>query len=238
MINIKGKNALITGSSRGVGQQIALGLAALGCNIIVHGRTLCNCKETLDLLKKYPVKVHAVYGELSEKSEIDNIIHQIRNLNIPVDILYNNAAIMRPYKEDIFTHTWDDWQETFKVNVTAMYVLCAAFIPDMEENGFGRVINTTSDIDAVPELAPYGASKWAVDKLTYDLASKYHNTPVRINTFNPSWLQTDMGGADANNPVEAVLPGALGPVLIDDNGPNGRRFEALKPNKDFPLDSR
>ena len=62
MIKINGKNALITGSSRGVGQQIALGLARLGCNVIVHGRTKESCSKTRSLLKKYKVNVYCVYG--------------------------------------------------------------------------------------------------------------------------------------------------------------------------------
>ena len=79
-----------------------------------------------------------------------------------------------------------------------------------------------------PELAPYGASKWAVNKLTDDLAVKVKNTPVRINTLDPSWLQTDLGGPNAYKPVEAVLPGALAPALIENNGPNGIEFSALQ----------
>ena len=70
MIDLKGKNALITGSSRGVGQQVALGLADLGCNIILHGRTSESCAKTLTLLEKYPVNTFCVYGELSEEVQV------------------------------------------------------------------------------------------------------------------------------------------------------------------------
>ena len=120
--------------------------------------------------------------------------------------------------------------ESFKVNVFAMYSLCSAFIPQMMENGFGRVINLTSGIKDEPELAPYGASKWAVNKLTDDLSVKVKNTPVRINTLDPGWLRTDLGGENADNPVEAVIPGALAPALIADDGPNGQEFSALEHN--------
>ena len=96
MIVLKGKNAFITGSSRGIGQQIALGLAKLGCNIIVHGRTKEACAETLELLKKHQVNTYLVSGELSDEIQVNNLIAQIQNLNIQVDILYNNAAIMTP----------------------------------------------------------------------------------------------------------------------------------------------
>ena len=227
MIQIKGRNALITGSSRGVGQQIAQGLAKLGCNIIVHGRTQESCAKTVELLKKYNVKVYCVYGEISEESLVDQVIAQVRNLKINIDILYNNAAIMTPRHEDYWNHSWEEWIDTFKVNVFAMYTLCGAFIPAMIENGFGRVVNLTSGIKDQPELAPYGASKWAVNKLTDDIAAKLKNTGVRINALDPGWLRTDLGGPNAENPVEATLPGALAPALVDDNGPNGQFFSAI-----------
>lgn len=227
MINFKGKNAFITGSSRGVGQQIAMGLAKLGCNIIVHGRTKESCTKTLGLLENYKVNTYCVYGELSEEEKVRDLIKQVQDLNIKVDILYNNAAIMGSFNEDIWAHSWTDWTETFKVNVMAMYSLCGAFIPAMIDNGFGRVINLTSRIMYKPEHAPYGASKWAVDKLTDDIASTLNETGVRINTLDPGWLRTDMGGENAEHPVEAVLPGALAPALVTDDGPNGVFFSAI-----------
>jgi len=227
MIDIKGKNALITGSSRGVGQRIALGLVQKGCNIIVHGRHEKSTKETKELLKSFPVKTYCVFGELSDENQVDGLINQVKALNISVDILYNNAAIMREAHQNIWSHTSDDWLETYKVNVVAMYKLCSAFIPAMIKNNFGRVVNLTSRIMNQPQLAPYGASKWAVDKLSHDLAFALKDTPVRINYLDPGWLRTDMGGKNAENPVEAVIPGALVPVLIDDDGPNGQFFSAM-----------
>lgn len=227
MINIEGKTALITGSSRGIGQQIAQGLAARGCHIILHGRTIESCSASLELLENYPVKVNVVYGELAEESQVKEVINQVKTLKTKIDILYNNAAIMSPYHIDFWNHSWEEWTESFKVNVMAMYSLCAAFIPDMLDQDFGRVINLTSGIKDQPELAPYGASKWAVNKLTDDIAAKLKDTGVRINTLDPGWLQTDLGGENAEHPVEAVLPGALAPALIGDDGPNGHFFSAI-----------
>lgn len=227
MINLTGKNALITGASRGIGQQIAQGLAKLGCNIIVHGRTKESCLKTMELLKKYNVAVYCVYGELSEEEKVNQLIKQVRDLQITIDILYNNAAIMTAFHDEIWNHTWEEWTDTFKVNVFAMYSLCGAFIPVMIKNGFGRVVNLTSGIKDTPQLAPYGASKWAVDKLTDDIASRLENTGVRINTLDPGWLRTDLGGDKADHPVEAVLPGALAPALVEDNGDNGKFFSAI-----------
>jgi 3-oxoacyl-[acyl-carrier protein] reductase len=230
MIDLKGKNALVTGSSRGVGQQTAIGLAKLGCNVIVHGRKKENCNETLKHLKSFPVKTWAVYGELSEENQVNELIKQVKAINISIDILYNNAAWMVNFHEDIWTHSWEEWMQTMKINVFAMYSLCAAFMPAMIDRGFGRVVNLSSGIMDKPGLAPYGASKWAVNKLTDDIASTLENTGVRINYIDPGWIQTDMGGKNAEHPVEDVLPGILAPALVDDNGPNGEFFSAVNHN--------
>jgi 3-oxoacyl-[acyl-carrier protein] reductase len=227
MIKLENKNALITGSSRGVGQQVALGLADLGCNVIVHGRTKESCTKTIELLEKFAINTYCVFGELSDEIQVNSLIAQVKDLNINIDILYNNAAIMTSFHDDFWNHSWEEWMESFKVNVYALYKLCGAFIPDMVENGFGRVINLTSGIKDMPELAPYGASKWAVNKLTDDLAIKVIDTGVRINTLDPGWLRTDLGGENAEHPVEAVLPGALAPALIENDGPNGQFFSAI-----------
>ena len=235
MIDLKGKNALITGSSRGVGQQIAKALTKLGSNVIVHGRTLESCSKTLKVLKDADVKVYCVYGELSDKKQVNELISQVRSLEIPIDILYNNAAIMTTFHNDYWNHSWDEWTDTFKVNVVALYDLYGAFIPAMIKNGFGRVVNLTSGIKDLPELAPYSASKWAVDKITYDLAIKLKDTGVRINTLDPGWLRTDLGGENADHPVEAVLPGALAPALIENDGPNGEFFSAIDHNLELNI---
>lgn len=232
MIDLKGKTAFVTGSSRGIGQQIVQGLAKLGCNIIVHGRSQESCATTLELLKEYPVSTYCVYGEFLDEKLVNEVIRQVRDLDVRIDVLYNNAAGMTPYQANIWEHEWKDWIETFKINVFAMYSLCAAFIPDMIEQGFGRVINLTSRIMHEPELAPYGASKWAVDKMTDDISARLEGTGVRINVLDPGWLRTDMGGENAEHPVEAVLPGALAPALIENDGPNGFFFSAIDHDRD------
>mgnify|MGYP001048890365 CR=1 FL=1 len=94
MIELTGKNALVTGSSRGVGQQIVQGLANLGCNVIVHGRTKESCGKTLEILKDYKVNTYCVFGELSDEKQVNQLIKQVKDLNISIDVLYNNAAIM------------------------------------------------------------------------------------------------------------------------------------------------
>jgi 3-oxoacyl-[acyl-carrier protein] reductase len=222
---LENKWALVTGSSRGVGQQIALGLARRKCNVIVHGRTESNTAKTLQQLKAYGIQTHAVSGDLESAEAVDAVIRQVKAGPGPVDILYNNAAIQNQWKP-IWEINLDEWLRTFQVNLFAMIALCNAFAPQMKERGFGRIINLTSGIRDTPHLAPYSVSKAAVDKYSRDLAAELKGTNVLVNYLDPGWLKTDMGGPDAEQAVETVLPGALVPALLEDHGPSGRFYAA------------
>jgi len=225
MKTLQGKWALVTGSSRGIGQQIATGLAGRNCNLVVHGRRPENTASTVELLKPYDIEVQVVSGELSCREGIQSVIDGVRSGPGHVDILYNNAAVMSAWKP-IWEVSSEEWLEIFQINLLAMIALCNAFGPEMKRRGYGRIINLTSGIKDTPHLAPYGVSKAAVDKYSQDLATELKDSNVLVNYLDPGWLQTDLGGKDAMYPVEDVLPGALVPALLDDNGPSGQFFAA------------
>ncbi len=222
---LENKWALITGSSRGIGQQIALGLARRKCNLILHGRTIESTSTTAELLKPLGVETRAISGDLQSQTGVEQLIRSAQELSIPVDILYNNAAIQNSWKP-VWEISPDEWTQVFQVNLFSLIALCTAFAPGMKQRGFGRIINLTSGIKDIPQLAPYSVSKAAVDKYTSDLAAELRESNVLVNTLDPGWLQTDMGGPNADHPVESVLPGALVPALLDDHGPSGRFYAA------------
>jgi NAD(P)-dependent dehydrogenase (short-subunit alcohol dehydrogenase family) len=225
MIHLNRRTALITGSSRGIGQQIAIGLARHDCNVLLHGRTLENCDATGKMLDEYDITVHKVAGELDSAENVTAIVNEIRGMNLTVDILYNNAAVMTPWTP-ITETPLSDWEKSLQVNLFAVIMLCNAFVPEMKERKWGRIINLTSGIKDTPHLAPYGVSKGAIDKYTRELAADCREHNVLVNTLDPGWLKTDLGGPDAMFDVETVLPGALVPALLEDNGPTGRMFSA------------
>ena len=222
---LDGKWALVTGSSRGIGQQIAKGLAERNCNLVVHGRKPESTRKTVAMLKSYDVQVLSVSGELSSEKGIGAVVDGVRSGPGHVDILYNNAAIMSSWTP-ILEVTAADWREVFQVNLLAMFALCNAFVPGMKQRGYGRIINLSSGIRDTPSLAPYSVSKAAVDKYTLDLAAELKDSNVLANYLDPGWLKTDLGGEDAMYPVEDVLPGALVPALLEDYGPSGECFRA------------
>ncbi len=222
---LENKWALVTGSSRGIGQQIALGLAQRKCNIMVHGRKPGNTAETIELLRPAKIETFSVAADLENPHEIDELISQVQHGPGVIDILYNNAAIQNDW-EPIWEIDLDEWRRIFDINVIAMIHLCNAFAPEMKRRGFGRIINLTSGIQDIPQLAPYSVSKAAVDKYSRDLAAELRGTNVLVNYLDPGWLKTDMGGLDAENEVTTVLPGALVPALLDDHGPSGQFYAA------------
>jgi len=221
MNKLQNKWALITGSSRGIGQQIALGLAAEGCNIVVHARTPEHTQATLALLSSHPVQTLAVAGELGNITEEEAFTQKIIQDIGHIDILYNNAAVMSTWDDDVFNINTSEWHRVFEVNVFSVVRMCNAFIPAMRQRGWGRVVNLSSGIKDTPQLSPYSVSKAAVDKYSQDLASQLKNTNVLVNALDPGWLKTDLGGEFADFEVDTVLPGAIVPALLDDYTTSG-----------------
>jgi NAD(P)-dependent dehydrogenase (short-subunit alcohol dehydrogenase family) len=165
MTPLAGKWALVTGSSRGIGQQIALGLARLGCNVVLHGRKAESVGKTLSMLQVYAVETHVVAGDLGVEAGVRAVIRGVEVGPGYVDILYNNAAIMSAWLP-VWKIPRAEWLKTFQVNLFAVVELCNAFAPGMVERGYGRIINLTSGIKDTPQLAPYSVSKAAIDKYT------------------------------------------------------------------------
>jgi NAD(P)-dependent dehydrogenase (short-subunit alcohol dehydrogenase family) len=223
--SLAGKWALVTGSARGIGRQVAMGLAQFDCNVVVHGRKRENTRETLELLADYPVETAVVAGDLSTSAGIRAVVRGVEKHPGSIDILYNNAGVQNAW-QSVWEIERSTWQDIFDVNVAALAALTNAFAPGMIERGYGRIINVSSGIRDIPQLVPYSASKAAVDKYTADLAVGLEGTNVLVSTMEPGWLRTDLGGPNAPLDVTTVLPGALVPALLPDFGPNGERFAA------------
>jgi NAD(P)-dependent dehydrogenase (short-subunit alcohol dehydrogenase family) len=217
MLDIRNKWVLLTGASRGIGKQVATALAEKGCNLILHSRKLEHTKPLALELKQRGTVIHQLEAELSIQSQVRRLGEDALRISGGIDILYNNAAVMTPYHSDIFIAVKEEYDLSFQVNTIAPITLCNMLLPEMIRRGFGRIVNVTSGIKDQPQLMAYAASKAALDKYVHDMTQSLKGTGVLMNLMDPGWLRTDLGGPQAPNPVESVLPGALIPVLLEDD---------------------
>ena len=225
MTDVKGRWALITGASRGIGYLSAKFMAQQGCNLILHARKAENCDKILAEVKALGVEAYAFGAELSDLDAVDNMLKEIDRLGVRVDIVLNNAGVQIAYRVEYFSTPVSDYTESFKINTTAPAMICYHFMPKMIEAGFGRIVNTTSGIALEPQQAGYSASKAALNKITIDLGSTVEGTDVMINLADPGWCRTDLGGPNAPNAPESTIPGILVGAFVDDKK-SGRIFGA------------
>jgi short-subunit dehydrogenase len=223
--NINGKWALVTGASRGIGRQVSLALADRGCNVILHSRDSAHTEALAQEIAAKGVQVQQVSAELSQPDAVETMLKSLLASGPIINIIYNNAAVMTPYRSEWMEVPGDDLRLSFEVNVNALIRICHALLPGMLEQRWGRIINVTSGIADQPELIAYAVSKAAVDKFVMDTAPKLEGTGVMMNLLDPGWLRTDLGGPNAPGSVESVIPGALVPCLLDD-GTSGKLYRA------------
>ena len=215
MISIKGKWALITGASRGIGYLSALVMAQQGCNLILHSRNVTHCYKVKSEAEALGVEVICVSAELANHSEVVAMLDTIDATEKPIDIVLNNAGIQVPYQADCWASPVEDFGLSYSVNLIAVTTICYRLIPKMLARGFGRVVNTTSGIQDDPQQAAYSASKAALDKFTADLATKLVGTDVTLSLTDPGWCRTDLGGPHADSPSESALPCVVFGAFID-----------------------
>lgn len=225
MINLKGKWALITGASRGIGCLSAKFMAQQGCNLVLHSRNAAHCQKILDEVRALGVEAYTVEAELSDMAQVEKMLAEIDEKGTQIDIILNNAGLQVTYRNEFLSTPAEDYETSFKINTIAPMMICYHFISGMAERGFGRIVNTTSGINLEPQQAGYSASKAALDKVTADLGSVYHGTDVILSLADPGWCRTELGGSKAPNSPESALPGVLVGAFVDDKK-SGRIFRA------------
>lgn len=217
MNDIAGKWALVTGASRGIGREISRALCGLGCNLLLHSRSNAHTRVLAEELSARGVSALSLQADLSEPAQVDSLLNEIGHAAPRIDILYNNAAVMMPYHDDVWEIPAEEFRKSFETNVISPVKICNALIPLMMERGWGRVINLTSGISEQPQLSPYAVSKAALRKFVHDFAPILDGSGVTMNSLDPGWINTDMGGEQAPNTVDSVIPGALIPLLSSDS---------------------
>lgn len=229
MKSLKGKWVLVTGASRGLGKLAALFMAKQGCNLILQSRKIDGTAELLGEVKAFGVEAYQVACELSDIADVDRMLAEIDKKGTNVEVILNNAGLQIGYRTEYLNTPMDDYNISFAINTIAPMRIVYHFLPRMIENGFGRIVNTTSGIALEAEQAGYSASKAALDKVTIDLGFKTDGTDVILSLVDPGWCRTDLGGPKAPNSPESAVPGIVVGAFLDDKK-SGRLFRAQEFN--------
>lgn len=192
MFELKGKTALITGSSRGIGRAIALAYADSGAYVIVHCRRPCAAAdETIASLESHGAKFSVFYADLSERQGANELYSQIERAGLSVDILVLNASVeLRRTWTEISDEEYDLQMDT---NLRSPIKLLQLIVPGMQRKGWGRIITMGSVQQRKPHEAMliYSASKNALSNVALSLAMQLAPDGITVNNIAPGAIRTD-----------------------------------------------
>lgn len=209
VMNLKGKNALITGGGRGLGKAVAVALANEGVNVGITGRNEEHLKSTVAELEKLGVKaVYSVFN-VEEMAQVEEGVASIASQLGGIDILINNAGVGDFGSfEDMPVETWE---KVMKVNLFGVYYVAKATLPYLKQNKEGDIVNvaSTAGLKGGPNMSAYCASKAAVISLSQSLMAELRKFNIRVITLTPSTIATDMsieGKLTDGNPEKVLQP--------------------------------
>jgi 3-oxoacyl-[acyl-carrier protein] reductase len=193
MISLKGRKALITGGSRGIGRSTAILFAEAGSDVGINYLNQSEAaKEVRGEIEKIGRECLIFKADISQKRDIISMIRAVIKRWGQIDILVNNAGIwtygeMGNMPEEI-------WEETIRINLDGVYYTCNAVIPYMKEKKRGSIINVSSTAAVRGEAfhSHYAASKGAIVSLSKSLAVELAPYNIRVNSVAPGWVDTDM----------------------------------------------
>ncbi len=191
---LKGKSAIVTGSTSGIGLGIARALAAVGCNVMLNGFGEASAieQERERIAKEFGIVAAFNSADLSRPTEVAQMVEAATRELGQVDILINNAGIQ--YTAPIETFPIDRWDAVIAINLTSNFCAIRAVIPQMRERNWGRIINiaSTHGLVASIEKAAYVAAKHGVLGLTKVVALETSTTGITCNAICPGWVLTPL----------------------------------------------
>jgi 3-oxoacyl-[acyl-carrier protein] reductase len=191
-IDLKGRVALITGASRGIGKAIALRLAGEGARILASASSRERLDSTIIEIQNNGGEAQALPCDLSQPQQVQQLAQHAMQAYRQLDILVNNAgtSVKKPYYES----TDEEWTELFAVNAMAPFILCRECLPALKQSDAAAIIQIGSvvAIKGYEGQALYSASKHALLGFTKVLAQEVQPFGVRVHTINPGGVYTDM----------------------------------------------
>ncbi|CAH0345850.1 SDR family oxidoreductase [Bacillus sp. CECT 9360] len=196
LFDLTGKTAIITGGGRGLGEQIARGLAEAGANVVLCSRKKEACEEVAEEVRKLGVKAIALKCDISNPDDVQAVVDTAKSEFGSIDILVNNSGATwgAPAEE----MPLEAWNKVINVNVTGTFIMSQAAGKVMIEQGGGKIINIASVAGLggtdprVMDTIGYNTSKGAVITFTKDLAVKWGRHNINVNAIAPGFFPTKM----------------------------------------------
>lgn len=194
MASLKGKSALVTGSTSGIGEGIARAFAAEGCDLVLNGLGDANAIESLrtEMEKTYGIKAIYSAADLSKPAEIESMMKQAAEAFGAVDILVNNAGIQHVAPVEEFPV--EKWDAVIAINLSSAFHTIRLAVPGMKKNGWGRIINIASahGLVASAKKSAYVAAKHGIVGLTKVVGLEEAGSGVTCNAICPGWVLTPL----------------------------------------------
>lgn len=203
LFTLRGKTALITGSTRGIGAALAEGLARAGAHVVINGTTDAGVADAVErLAASVPdVTVSGRAFDITDDAAVEAAIATIESEQGPIDILVNNAGIQ--HRVPMVDLDVADWDRVVAVNLTAPFLVGRAVARRMLPRGAGKIINICSiqtDL-ARPSIAPYTATKGGLRNLTRAMTAEWAKHGLQINGIAPGYIRTEMTQALIDDPA-------------------------------------
>jgi NAD(P)-dependent dehydrogenase (short-subunit alcohol dehydrogenase family) len=226
------KIALVTGANRGMGFETCRQLSQLGLTVVLTSRDTVKGEVATKQLKDKGLDVVFHRLDVSAKNDIEHAFDRINQQYGQLDVLVNNAAILYDTFQSAVNADLEVVGKALTTNLYGPWLLCQAFIPLMKGSGYGRIVNVSSGAGSLHYMGggtpAYGISKVALNALTRKLASELSGTGILVNSVDPGWVATDMGGR-GGRPVMEGAKGIVWAATLPDNGPSGGFFYDGKP---------
>jgi 3-oxoacyl-[acyl-carrier protein] reductase len=195
-LGLEGKVALVTGGSKGVGRGVADALAAEGCHVCICSRDeeeVRRAAEEIEDAGASGARVMAVAADLTEGGDRGRLVDETLEELGTIDILVNNAGTVGGggTLEDT---SLEAWRSLFELNLFAAVDLVKRVVPGMQERGWGRIVNISSENGTQPysDMISYSASKGALDNFSKALSKQYASDGILVNTVSPAFIETPL----------------------------------------------
>jgi len=202
LFRLDGKIAVVTGSTQGLGKEIALSLAQNGCSLVLAD--IVYPEETKNQIKILGSRCISLQTDISDEVQVKNLVEEAISNFKKVDILVNNAGISQLSYTPTEDLPIEEWDKIIRVNLRGTF-LCSKYVgKQMIDKGSGSIINisTTAGMNGVPRAPAYCASKAGIILLTKSLAIEWAKYNIRVNAIAPHYLETELTkGLRASNKV-------------------------------------